>query len=107
MSKRPPLAFYGMCTYWHDMESFGAHMHSPATAEMPYAGRVPGELPRCPYCGSPGYEAPLADFIAAIDTADEPERSAWHWQRGRQCFRGNGDREQMISAYLAANQTPN
>jgi hypothetical protein len=100
---RRALAFYGSCTYWNDMESFGAQMHAPRTAEMPCAGRRPGEIPRCPFCGRPGFEAPLADFIAAIDAAPELERAAWHWQRGRRCFRGDDPDEtirRMVAAYV-------
>lgn len=94
-----PLVFFGRCTYWNDMTSFGEQMAGPVTREMPYAGRVPGELPRCPFCGSPGFQAPRDEFVRAIDTRSESddEREAWHWQRGRQCSRS---REDMITAYL-------
>lgn len=91
------LVFYSAnCTYWHDMTSFGEQMHAPATPEMPAAGRVPGEVPRCPYCGSPGYQGDLTEFIATIDAQAEPERTAWHRQRGHQCHR---TREEMLMAY--------
>lgn len=93
------LVFYSAnCTYWHDMTAFGEQMHQPRSAEFPAAGRTPGEVPRCPYCGSPGFQADLEDFTDEIDQQAEPERSAWHWQRGRTC---HPTREAMIAAYEA------
>lgn len=62
-------AWYGMCCWWTSKPADVGHASPP-----PWSGRFGPEptgwtdrpgLPCCPYCGSPLFQAPLEEFVAA------------------------------------------
>lgn len=62
-AKPDQLAFYSVgCTWWcsDDEDLFTG---PPLTIEYEGKTHTRSGVPRCPYCGSPLYQAPLASFL--------------------------------------------